>query len=241
MDMGAPDHATGKGSPRHTDAERVQDMARIVLRPIGSPLPLGFLALGGASVALSATQLSWAPVTAGHQVALVVLLFPVPLQVIASVFGFLARDSVGGTGMGILAGTWLVVGAVTLLSPPGSRSTVVAVLLFFSAAALLVPVAAASLAKVVAALVMIGAAGRFALTGVYEYTGRVGLEHISGWWGVGLAALALYAALAFEVEDVRRRTILPVLRHGVGRAAVEGGIETELDRVEREAGVREQL
>lgn len=229
------------GTPHQTDPERVQAMARIVLRPIGSPLPLGFLALGAATVVLSAVQLSWAPVSELHQVALVVIVFTTPLQLVSSVFGFLARDSVGGTGMGILAGTWLAIGAVTLTSPPGSRSMVLAVLLFFAAAALLVPVAAAVMAKLVAAAVMVAAAGRFALTGVYEYTGSAAWEQVAGWWGVGLAVLALYAAMAFEVEDVSRRTVLPVLRHGVGRAAVEGGIDTELDRVEREAGVREQL
>lgn len=230
-----------KGAPRQTDPERVQAIARIVLRPIGSPLPLGFLALGAATVVLSAVQLSWAPVTALHQVALVIIVFTAPLQILASVFGFLARDSVGGTGMGVLAGSWLVIGVLTLSSPPGSRSKVLAVLLFFAAAAMLVPVAAGALGKVVAAAVMAAAAGRFALTGVYEYTGSAGWEHIAGWWGIGLGALALYAAMAFEVEDVRRNTVLPVLRHGVGRAAVEGGLDTELDRVEREAGVREQL
>jgi succinate-acetate transporter protein len=221
--------------------EQVARMARITLRPIGSSLPLGFLALGGASVVLSAVQLSWAPISESHEVALAALLFAVPLQLIASVFGFLARDSVGGTGNAVLAGSWLATGSVTLLSPPGSRSQALGVLLVFACVALFVPVVAAALGKVVAAVVMFAAAGRFALTGVYELVGSPGWEHVSGWWGVGTAAVALYAAMAFEVEDVKRRTVLPVLRHGVGRAAVTGGVETELARVEREAGVREQL
>jgi hypothetical protein len=212
-----------------------------VLRPIGSSLPLGFGALAGASVVLSGLQLGWIPMAEGHQVAIVVLAFAVPLQLLSSVFGFLARDSVGGTGMALLAASWLVTGSLVITSPPGSRSPTLGLLLFFSSAVLMVPTAAAALGKVAAAVVMFGAAGRFALTGIYEFVGGSGWEHLSGWWGVGLCCAALYAALAFELEDTRRRTVLPVLRHGVGRQAMRGGIDAELKQVQHEAGVREQL
>lgn len=222
-------------------SRRGRSMSRIMLRPIGSSLPLGFGALGGASIVLSGMQLGWVPMAEGHQVAIVVLAFAVPLQLLASVFGFLARDSVGGTGMALLGGSWLVTGTLVVTSPPGSRSPTLGLLLFFSSAALMVPMAAALLGKVVAAVVMFGAAGRFALTGIYEFVGGSAWEHLSGWWGVGLCGAALYAALAFELEDTRRRTVLPVLRHGVGRQAIRGDIDTELNRVEHEAGVREQL
>jgi hypothetical protein len=220
---------------------RVRSKARIVLRPIGSPLPLGFAALAGASIVLSGLQLGWVPMAEGHQVAIVLLAFTVPLQLLASVFGFLARDSVGGTGMALLAGTWLVTGSLVITSPPGSRSPTLGLLLFISSAVLMVPTAAAVLGKVVAAVVIFGAAGRFALTGIYEFVGGSQWEHLSGWWGVGLCCAALYGTLAFELEDTRRRTVLPVLRHGVGRQAMRGSLDAELRGVEHEAGVREQL
>ena len=114
-------------------------------------------------------------------------------------------------------------------------------LLFFVSAALLVPTCAAALGKVAAAIVLFAASVRFALTGIYEYVGGTGWEHVSGWWGIGLAAFALYAALAFEVEDTRRKTVLPVWRRGFGKAALAGGLGAELERIEHEAGVREQL
>ncbi len=177
----------------------------------------------------------------GRQVALILLVFVAPLQALSSIFGFLARDSVGGTGMGLLAGTWLATGAVMVASPAGSTSRALGVLLFFVSAALLVPAVAASLGKVLAAIVMFGAAVRFALTGIYELADRTGWEHVSGWWGIGLGALALYAALAFEIEDTRRHTVLPVGRHGAGRAALNGTIGDDLKQVHHEAGVREQL
>jgi hypothetical protein len=172
---------------------------------------------------------------------MVVLAFAVPLQLLSSVFGFLARDSVGGTGMGLLGGTWLVIGVLVVAAAPGARSQTLGLLLLFTTAALMIPTCAAALGKVAAAIVMFGAAARFALTGIYQYFGGAPWEHVSGWWGIGVAVVALYAALAFEIEDTRRETVLPVLRHGAGKAAVAGGIETELERVEREAGVREQL
>ena len=53
-------------------------MSRIMLRPVGSPIPLGFSALGAASVALSGLQLSWVPQDESHQIAIVVLTFAVP-------------------------------------------------------------------------------------------------------------------------------------------------------------------
>lgn len=232
-----PDPTRPTEPPNDLTASR----ARIVLRPIGSPLPLGFIALGAASVTLSGLQLGWVPVTDGRQAALVFVVFAAPLQAVSSVFGFLARDSVGGTGMGMLAGTWLATGAITVTSPAGSTSRALGLLLLFVSAALMVPTVAASLGKVLAAVVMAGAAVRFALTGIYELTHGIGWEHVSGWWGVALAVVALYAALAFEIEDTRRRTVLPVGRHGAGRQAFDGTIADDLKRVGHEAGVREQL
>lgn len=220
---------------------RVEQLSRVALRPIGSPLPLGFLALGGASLVLTGLQLGWVASAYGHSVGMVVIVFAVPLQALASVFGFLARDSVGGTGMATLAGTWLATGTVLLTSKSGSTSSALGLLLAFAGAALMVPTAAASLGKVAAAIVMFGAGGRFALTAVYELGGGTGWKQVSGWWGLGLCVVALYAALAFELEDTKRKTVLPVLRHGMSREAVNGDLSAELTHVWHEAGVREQL
>ncbi len=222
-------------------AETASGLSRITLRPIGSPLPLGFIALGTATISLSGMQLGWLPAADWKQVALVLVLFTAPLQALSSIFGFLARDSVGGTGLGTLAGAWLVTGAVTATSPAGSTSKALGLFLLVVAAALIVPTVAASLGKVLAALVMGGVAVRFSITGIYELTGQSGWEHVAGWWGVALGAIALYAALAFEIEDTLRRTLLPVGRRGVGRRAMKGTIVDDLGRISHEAGVREQL
>lgn len=164
-----------------TGDQAARAAARIVLRPIGSPLPLGMAGLAGASVMLTGYQLAWLPVAQGHDVAAVILLFAVPLQYLASVFGFLGRDSAGGTGMALLGACWTVTGTLTLLSPEGGRSPVLGLLLFFASAVLLVPAVAASLGKAAAATAFVLAAARFALTGIYEYQGGTAWEHASGW------------------------------------------------------------
>jgi uncharacterized protein len=94
---------------------------RVVLRPIGNPLPLGFLALAGGTLVVSGLQLGWLSDSQGQDVALILIAFVFPLQLVAAVFGFLGRDVVAGTGMGILCGTWLSIGLVTLTSAPGRR------------------------------------------------------------------------------------------------------------------------
>ena len=212
-----------------------------MLRPVGSPLPLGMIGLGAGSVLLSAEQLRWVPAGEAHLVAVAVLAFTVPLQGLASVFGFLSRDGAGGTGMALLGGSWLATGVLTLLTPPGGRSQVLGLLLWFVAAALVVPVTAAALGKLAAATAFALAGVRFALTGAYERWGGTGWEHASGWLGVALSVVALYCALAFEVEDTEHRSVLPVGRHGAGRRAMDGNLLSEVDQVAGDAGVRQQL
>jgi uncharacterized protein len=75
-------------------------------------------------------QLGWVPPAEGRLAALTVIAAAVPLQLLASVMGFLARDPVAATGMGVLAGTWGVVGLTTYTSPPGATSRGLGMLLF---------------------------------------------------------------------------------------------------------------
>lgn len=124
--------------------------ARIVLRPVATPLPLGFLGLFVATLSFASLQLGWIADRQGSTIALAVLGLTVPVQLLASVFGFLARDPVAGTGMGVLAGTWAAAGLATLTSPPGANSPGLGVVLLASGAAMLVP-AAGGRHKVVAA------------------------------------------------------------------------------------------
>ena len=202
---------------------------RIVLRPIANPLPLGFLALAGGTLVVSGLQLGWLEPADGHDVALILLAFVVPLQLVTSVFGYLGRDVVAGTGMGLLSGIWLSVGLVMLGAEPGGTSDALGLFLLIGAVAMTVPALTAVSGKLVPAAVLTGAALRFATTGVYELSASKTWEDAAGIVGLALCAIAVYAALALALEDARGKTVLPLGRRDVRRASMQ------------EAGVREQL
>jgi succinate-acetate transporter protein len=183
----------------------VSDLAqtRVVIRPVADPLPLGFLALAGGTLLVSGLQLGWLPAGQGQDVALVLLAFVFPLQLLASVFGFLSRDVVPATGMGLLSGIWLSIGLVTLTSPPGATSDALGLFLLLAAAAMLVPFAAALAGKPIPAAVLGTTALRFALTGLYQLTAGSGWKHAAGLVGLVLCAVAVLAALTLALTDAR--------------------------------------
>jgi succinate-acetate transporter protein len=201
--------------------------ARVVLRPLATPLPLGFLALVLATTTFAALQLGWIPPEQGRVAAITAVAATVPLQLLASVVGFLARDPVAATGMGVLTGTWAVVGLTTYTSPPGSTSAGLGVLLVTAGLAMFVP-AVSGLAKLVPAAVMGLAGVRFVVTGIYELQASPAWKSAAGWVGLALAVLALYAALALELEASHGRTILPLGRRGPVDVAVEPGVRPQL-------------
>ena len=218
-----------------------QPVTRIVVRPIASPLTLAFLALAVGTFTVAGAELRWIPPAQDGYAGLAVLIFVVPLQALGSVYGFLARDSIAGTGTGLLAGGWLVTGTLTFLSHRGNPLAALGLVLLAVATTLLVPAAVGAASKPLASLVITGAALRFYLTAAYELSGGADWKYAAAAEGLLLALLALYAALAFELEDNRLHTVLPTLRRGIGRQAMSGSSADELGQVVHEAGVRRQL
>lgn len=221
-----------------SDAQRA---TRIVLRPIATPFPLGFLALGVATLLVAGLELGWFAPSRGAMVAVGLIGFTFPLQLLATVFGFLGRDTVAATGFAVQSATWLVVGLSHLLSPPGSTDPVLGVFLVAAAGAVVICVIGASTGKVVPAVVLATTALRFAATGVYELTSSTAVEHVAGIIGLVLATEVVYAAVALELENLQRRTVLPLGRRGAGREAMTEDLAHQTRDVEHEAGVREQL
>lgn len=213
----------------------------VYLRPLASPLPMGFLGLAGGTFVVAASQLQWLPPAQGKAVALVLLAFVFPLQSAASVLGFLCRDDVAATGMAVLSATWLSLGLIMFAYPPGSTSKAAGLLLLLAALALWVPIVTSGTGKLIASLVLALASLRFLTTGIYELSAAKPWAHIAGVIGLILAAAAVYASLALALEDQRRRTVLPTWRHGKGLEALTGNWPSQVGQVTNEAGVRGQL
>ena len=233
--------STPMAAAREELARRLELVTRVMLRPMASPMPIGFVGLAAATVVLASMNLGWISSSQAHEVAIVLIAFVFPLQAVTSIFGVLTRDGVAGTAMAILAGTWLTVGLVMLMSPPGSTSPALGVLLIVSAIALLLPALAASLGKLVPALVLFTASVRFATSAGYQLTGSADWQRVTGWVGIVLGVLAVYAALAALLENVEGKTVLPMGRRRKGRTAAEGGFAEQIIDVSHEPGVRAQL
>ena len=77
---------------------------RIMLRPIGSALPLGFFAFGLGMFMLAAEGIGWIRPYEIHDAGLILVTFVAPLEFLATVVAFLARDSIGAATLGLFAG-----------------------------------------------------------------------------------------------------------------------------------------
>lgn len=217
-------------------------VARVMLRPIGSSLPLGTFALVPSGLLLAGTQLGWFSIADQKMIPFLLLGFAVPLMAIASVFAFLGRDALVGTGFGIFSGTWLAYSLASLSGPPGQVSHALGVF-FLAVGAIFVMLTGGGLAggKAAAGVIILVASARFLLSGLYELTNSAGVEHVAGIVGLVFVGVAAYVGFAALVEDSARRSVLPIGRRGSARAAFASGVDAQLDQLEHEAGVRQQL
>lgn len=228
-------HHDGRVPPTET-------VARVMLRPIGSSLPLGAFALVPSGLLLAGTQLGWFSTTDQKMIPFLLLGLAVPLMLVASVLAFLGRDALVGTGFGIFAGTWLAYSLASLSGPPGRVSHALGVF-FLSVGAIFVMLTGGGLAggKAAAGAVILVASARFLLSGLYELTSSKGVEHAAGIVGLVFVGVAAYVGFATLLEDSARRTMLPIGRRGAAQDAFARGLDAQLHELEHEAGVREQL
>lgn len=213
--------------------------AHIFLRPIGSPLTIGMAGLAVASLVQAGLDLRWVGVSQITQAGLILLAVPFVLQLLACVFSYLARDGAAGAALGVLATTWAAIGLVHIVSRPGSRSGALGLLLFAAAAVLALSTIAVSAAKPLPALVFFAAAVRFGLAGIYELGAGTFWRDAAGICSLVVLGCAGYCVLAFELEDQRRKPVLPTFRRGRGAGAMSDGGRLQLDGVVHEAGVRQ--
>jgi succinate-acetate transporter protein len=214
-----------------------------VLRPLASSLPLGFLAFGAGTILLTALELSWVPLAQDRSLVILVLAFVAPLELLAGIFAFLARDGGAATGLTLLGAAWAGTGTVLLSTPPGTRNGSLGVFLLMLAAIMLVLCVGSLRTKPLFGLLLAAGAVRFALTGAYEMFARAGtgVEHAAGWLGLPLIVFALYGGLALLLEDGAQRTVLPLGRRGRARSSIEDDLGHQIEQAEQEPGIRRQL
>jgi uncharacterized protein len=214
--------------------------ARIFVRPIASALPLGLFVFGVGMLLLGAQGVEWIAKPEGKQVGLLLASFVFPAEMIAGVVAFLARDGLAATVLSFYGVSWLALGLVQLSFSPQPTDTLGIYLLGFTAVVFVLAMVA-SVGKPLLSAVLTVSAVRALLQGIYELSGSTSVQHAGGVAGLVLAALALYAGLAFLFEDVLGRRVLPTFRRGAAAAALEGDLSDQLRATAGEAGVREQL
>jgi succinate-acetate transporter protein len=217
-------------------------VTRVMLRPIGSPLPLGAFTLVPAGLLLAGLQLEWFTPHDAKAIPLLLLGFAVPLQLSASLLAFMARDSLVGTGFGLFTGVWLAFGLAGLSAGLTSTNPVLGVF-FLAVGGLFALLMSGGFAggKAAAGAIILAGSARFILSGLYELSSNSGVEHAAGIVGLVFVGVAGYVGLATLLEDSAKRRLLPMGRRNRARAAIDEDLEAQLHQLEHEAGVREQL
>src|SRR5207302_5111101 len=169
----------------------VRDRTHIVLRPIGSALPLGFFSFGIGMLVLGTQAIGWIPVHEQKTAGMLLMSFVFPLELVATVFAFLARDTLGATTLGLFTTSWLALGWAELSSPPGKTSVTLGVYLFGFAATVLLLSSLSTLGKPFFSVLLLVAATRMVLSAVYEVGGAgKSMLQVAGGFGIALSVLA---------------------------------------------------
>jgi succinate-acetate transporter protein len=211
---------------------------RIMLRPMASPMPLGFYTIAIANIMISSLQLGIIDPGERSNVALIILPAFV-LQLVVGIACIAARDTIAATLMTSVAGSWLADTLIYLFGTPGK--SVASAVFFFTFAGFVTMMATAARPKAALFAVLVVAVPRFFFSGLAAATGNEVLTKTAGVFGYLLAAVAIYTAWALLLEDVRGHTVLPVGRTGPAREAIEGSLAAQLAGYEHLAGIRRTL
>jgi succinate-acetate transporter protein len=224
-----------------TDREQLQEITRIVVRPLGSALPLGFFAFGTGTVLLAAVELKWIGPAEKLALISVVLAFVAPLELLASVFAFFSRDTGAGTAMAIFGAGWIALSLYFLNAGMQAKTATFGIFLIMDSLAILALGMASYSGKPLLSVILLIAAARFLLVACVQFGAGAPVALASGAVGLLTGVFAVYGGLALLLEDVKQKTVLPMFRRRNAKAALEGSLEDQLDRIASEAGVRQQL
>jgi succinate-acetate transporter protein len=219
----------------------IHPQVRVTVRPYGSVVPLGFLAFGIGMFMYAALEAPWVKPTETHTVGLMLVTFVAPLEGVATVIAFLARDTMAGVALGLFTGSWITNGLATLHATPGQLSAAQGYFgVAFTIAILLLACVAWLGQPLIAALLTVSSV-RGATNAVYELGGGKGWNHVAGWVALAIFCVAMYGGLAFLLEDARGAALLPLGRRGSSREAIEGDLDVQLAGLGGEPGVRKHL
>ncbi len=219
----------------------VHPQVRIVVRPYGSAIPLGFFAFGIGMFLYAALDASWVKTSDAQTIGLILAAFVAPLELIATIFAFLARDTVAAATLGLFGASWLVGGLTTMEAKPGILDPGVGYFLLAFTVVIVLLGIVAFLGKPFIGVLLLVSSARAVLAAVYELGGGVGWNRAGGWLALGIFVIAMYGGIAFLIEDALGRTVLPIGRRGGSKEAVEGNLADQLRGLEDEAGVRHTL
>jgi succinate-acetate transporter protein len=214
---------------------------RVVVRPYGSSIPLGFFAFGIGMFLYAALDAPWVKASDWHSIGLILAGFVAPLELVATVFAFLARDTAAAATLGLFAGSWFVGGLTTMQAKPGVLDPGVGYFLIAFTVVVVLLGAATFLGKPFLGVLLLVSSMRALLSAVYQLGAGAGWNRIGGWLALGIFAIAMYGGIAFLIEDTLGRTVLPLGRRGGSKEAIEGGLTDQLRGLEDEPGVRHTL
>jgi hypothetical protein len=219
----------------------IHPQVRVFVRPYGSSVPLGVLAFGIGMFMYAALDAPWVKAADTKTIGVMLVTFVAPLQLVATIIAFLARDTTAGVSLGLFAGAWATTGVLTLLSEPGKLDAAVGYFLIAFTIAALVLACVAWMGQPMFALLLTLSSTRALLSAIYELGGGRGWNQVGGWLACGIFCVAMYMGLAFLLEDAKGHAVLPIGRRGSSREAIEGDLAAQLKGIAGEAGVRKHL
>jgi succinate-acetate transporter protein len=176
--------------------------------PGATPLPITFLGLAIATTVYAGFETQILPKSDFHTVGWIVVAMPVPMQLLAAIWGLIRGELAAATGSAVLATTWLAIGLATITGtagPPGPTKAE-GLLLFAAAAGMLISTTTEVVDRsFVAAAVMLTTTVRFALTGVSGFTQTHGWTTTAGVAGFVLAGVAIAGAFTIELRSALGR------------------------------------
>jgi uncharacterized protein len=222
-----------------TTNKPLTDVTRIILRPIASGVPLGFFSFSLGMFMLGMTSIGVIPINEVSQVGLILALFVFPLELLATIFAFMARDSMSAATLGLFTTSWLLLGTSYIISGSTTSIALGCYLFGFAGIVLLLALMAITTKPYFTVLLLL-AFTRMLFSGIYEVGGNHAFYTVSGYVALVLTSIAIYGGVAFTLEDAKQNQVLPLFRRGSAADAFNG-FQDQLNRVEAEPGVRPQL